>query len=186
MVVDEQGSLLDGIRRNGAEALRELLDDEPAHLALYMDAVRPVFETYVDAVCDSDSADLSSALDQVVAIAIEPIRHRLSGFVKRSDDGDEPDASEMTDAVRAIYRESRSRRVPEAVASAVVAVDAAIVMASSPGMVRWVVDPDGPCGPDCADNALAGAVDAGQPFPTGDLQPPVHVACTCRLVPVTS
>jgi len=187
VVVDEQGALLDGIRRTGIEALRELIEDEEGHTASYDDAVRPALTAYAEASVDpAVSVELPAALRQTHVIALEPIRHRLSAFVKRSDDGDEPDETEMTDAVRAVYRESRSRRVPEAVAAAVVALDAAIVIASAPSKVRWVVDPDGPCGPDCADNELAGEIEPGKPFPTGDLHPPVHVACTCRLVPVTS
>ena len=35
-----------------------------------------------------------------------------------------------------------------------------------------------------ADNALAGAVPKGEPFPTGDLVPPVHPGCRCVIVPV--
>ena len=49
--------------------------------------------------------------------------------------------------------------------------------------MTWVVDPDGPCGAECADNALAGAVDEDESFPTGDLHPPSHPGCTCHLEP---
>ena len=47
--------------------------------------------------------------------------------------------------------------------------------------VRWVVDPGGSCGADCADNALAGEVTAGERFPTGDRFPPAHPGCRCRI-----
>jgi len=186
IVVDEQGALLDAIRRTGIEALREMADDPESHAAAYDEVVVPVLNAYVAAADVSEPVDLTAALHQTHVIALEPVRHRLADFVKRSDEGDPPDAGEMTDAVRALYRESRSRRVPEAVAAAVVAVDAAIVIASAPAKVRWVVDPEGPCGPDCADNALAGDMETGLPFPTGDIHPPARLACTCRLVPVTS
>jgi len=186
-VVDEQGALLDGIRRTGVQALRELIEDEEGQIASFDYAVRPAFIAYAQSSVDpAESVDLAVAFQQIHEVALHPIRHRLSAFVKRSDDGDQPDEAEMTGAVRATYRESRSRRAPEAVAAAAVALDAAIVVASAPSKVRWVVDPDGPCGSDCADNSLAGEVEPGQPFPTGDLRPPVHVACTCQLVPVTS
>jgi len=185
IVVDEQGALLDGIRRTGVDALRELVDDREGHFAIYDNVALPELQIYaVDIGCEGE-INLSAALEQLHSIAVEPIRHRLAEFVRRFDEGDEPDEGEMTDAVRAMYRESRSRRIPEAVSAAVVAVDGLVVIAGKPAKVSWQVDPDGPCGPDCADNALAGAMEPGEQFPTGDTHPPVHVACTCRLVPVT-
>ncbi len=186
VVVDEQGALLDGIRRIGVEALREIVEDSEGHLATYDDVAIPELESYAVQTGSDNVSDLFGALAQIHSISIDPIRHRLSEFVRRSDKGDEPDAGEMTDAVRAIYRESRSRRVPDAAAAAIIAVDALCVIAQSPEKVRWMVDPTGPCGSDCADNALAGEVETGEAFPTGHTHPPVHVACTCKLVPVTT
>jgi len=185
VLVEEQGALLDGIRRTGVEALRELVDDPEGHFATYDEAALPELNGYANEIGCEREIDLSAALEQLHSLAVEPIRYRLSEFVRRFDDGDEPDEGEMTDAVRAMYRESRSRRVPEAVVAAVVAVDGLVVIAGAPAKISWHVDPYGPCGSDCADNALAGAVEPGEPFPTGDTHPPVHVACTCRLVPVT-
>ncbi|HEX7095456.1 MAG TPA: hypothetical protein VF183_06205, partial [Acidimicrobiales bacterium] len=49
--------------------------------------------------------------------------------------------------------------------------------------LRWLVDPVAGCSPDCLDNELAGAVPAGEAFPTGDTYPPAHPACRCLLVP---
>ncbi len=186
VVVDEQGVLLDGVRRNGVETLRELVDDPGGQTDAYNEVAIPAIEDYVAGLTDGGTIDLADALSHLHSIAIEPMRHRLSEFVRRSDDGDDPDETEMTDAVRAMYRESRSRRIPEAVSAALVAVDALVALASGPPAVRWVVEPGGPCGPDCADNALAGAVVPGETFPTGEAHPPLHVACTCRLVPVTT
>jgi hypothetical protein len=46
-----------------------------------------------------------------------------------------------------------------------------------------VVDRAGePC-PDAEDNALAGVVPAGEPFPTGVCQPPAHPGCRCMVLP---
>jgi hypothetical protein len=44
-----------------------------------------------------------------------------------------------------------------------------------------VVDEEGQC-PDCDDNALAGPVTKGQPYPTGQPHPPAHPGCRCILV----
>jgi hypothetical protein len=49
--------------------------------------------------------------------------------------------------------------------------------------VCWLVDPSAtPC-PDADDNALAGAIAKGQPFPTGHLHAPAHPGCRCQVVP---
>jgi hypothetical protein len=49
--------------------------------------------------------------------------------------------------------------------------------------LRWLVDDGGsPC-PDAEDNALAGLVVRGEPFPTGHCFPPAHPGCRCLLVP---
>ncbi|MEM9467743.1 MAG: hypothetical protein AAGA90_20385, partial [Actinomycetota bacterium] len=55
-------------------------------------------------------------------------------------------------------------------------------IATATGPVRWILDPSGVCGPDCADNALAGAITAGEAFPTGVRHPPIDPACGCFLV----
>ena len=123
--------------------------------------------------------DVKPALRQIHEIALEPVRQRLADVAERVEDADE-----LSDTVRALYRESRSRRIPEAAAAATIAVDGLVVLATAAGQIEWVVEEGGPCGPDCADNALAGAIDAGEEFPTGDRHPPAHPACTCRLVPV--
>ena len=177
VLVDEQGTLLDGIRRSGGDAVHELIEDVAAHESPYDTAARPTLVALAGGM-GADAVDLDPALAQIHAIALEPVRQRLAEVADSTDDPDE-----LSDTVRALYRESRSRRLPEAAAAAVVATDGLAIRATAGGPVRWVVDPDGPCGPDCADNALAGEVGPGDAFPTGDLQPPSHAACTCRLEP---
>lgn len=48
---------------------------------------------------------------------------------------------------------------------------------------RWIVDNGGVACPDAEDNALAGGVCKGDPFPTGDLHPPAHPGCRCLAAP---
>jgi hypothetical protein len=50
--------------------------------------------------------------------------------------------------------------------------------------VRWVVAGGDDPSPDCDDNALAGSVARGEPFPTGHPVPPLHATCRCMVVPV--
>ncbi len=177
VLVDEQGTLLDGIRRSGGDAVHPLIGDAAAHNSTYDNAARPTLVALAGGM-GADAVDLGPAFAQIHSIALDPVRQRLAEVADSTDDPDE-----LSDTVRALYRESRSRRLPEAAAAAVVATDGLAIRATADGPVRWVVDPDGPCGPDCADNALAGDVGPGDEFPTGDLQPPSHAACTCRLEP---
>ncbi len=178
VLVEEQGTLLDGIRRSGADAVRFVLDDPAAHGATYEKAAAPALKDLAASLGGSRRVALSVAFTHIDSIALEPVRQRLADVAERVDDPDE-----LSDTVRALYRESRSRRVPEAAAAASVAIDGLVSMAAD-GAVQWHVQPDGPCGPDCADNALAGALPSGDVFPTGDKHPPAHPACTCWLTAV--
>ena len=178
VLLEEQGSLLDGIRRRGADALAAVIDDTKAHESPYDKAATPAFRALVTALGGPKRLNLRPALTQLHVIALEPVRQRLAEAAQRVDD----DADELSEIVRALYRESRTRRISEAAAAAALAVAGLVVLATVDSAVRWVVDDDGPCGPDCADNALAGDVPVGDEFPTGDRYPPAHAACTCRLV----
>ncbi|MBT5578922.1 MAG: hypothetical protein HOH36_16880 [Acidimicrobiaceae bacterium] len=176
VVVDEQGTLLDGVRRSGAEAISPVVDAGGARDP-YDQVIRPVLLGLAAELDAPIGVDLDAALDVMASIVIEPVHQRLREVADVTDDPDE-----LSDTVRGLYRESRSRRVPEAADAVVSAAHGLIVIAVAAGQVRWVCVPDGLCGPDCLDNELQGPVDAGQPFPTGHAHPPAHPTCTCRLV----
>ncbi|MDA8292633.1 MAG: DivIVA domain-containing protein [Actinomycetota bacterium] len=121
----------------------------------------------------------SSARD-LAEVVVSTIRARLEGELSRAED-----VAASTEVVGAAYREWRGERVDDLVSDQVARVYSAGVLAAlgDGARVRWVVD-DGPSDcPDCDDNALAGAVAAGEPFPTGQSRPPVHAGCRCMLVP---
>ena len=108
-----------------------------------------------------------------------------------SDEGDDGadtdtdgDGLELAERVSSVYRQWRAQDLePLARHHAVTAFGLGAFAAYPEGTnLRWLVDDDGPC-PDCDDNALAGAVPKGQPFPTGQLHPPAHPGCRCILVP---
>jgi cell division septum initiation protein DivIVA len=180
VLVEEQGTLLDGVRRSGAEALSFVTDDANAHRVTYEKAAAAALKELASELGGSKRMRLGAAYAQIDAIALEPVRQRLSDVAERVDDADE-----LSDTVRALYRESRSRRLDEAAAAAVVAVDGLVAIANAGGPVVWRVEDGGPCGPDCADNSLAGEIKAGDEFPTGDAHPPSHPACTCWLDAIT-
>ncbi len=180
VLVEEQGSLLDGIRRRGAAAMTKF-DTEATHNAAYDEAAIPALREQCVTLGGSPELDLTPALANIHVIALEPVRRRLADIAEQFD-GEQ----ELSDAVRALYREARSRRLNDAASAASVAVDGLVKIDRAHKdeadlTVRWVVGSDGSCGADCADNALAGEVVAGEKFPTGDQFPPAHPMCTCRL-----
>ncbi|MGO9559664.1 MAG: DivIVA domain-containing protein [Acidimicrobiales bacterium] len=111
------------------------------------------------------------------------LRHRLVEALSPLGEG----ADGSADAAGAAYREWRGSRVEGSAGDFATRAFCDGAVTGGAGVpVRWVVDDEGqPC-PDCDDNALAGAVDAGEEFPTGQLHPPVHPGCRCLLVAITS
>jgi len=83
-----------------------------------------------------------------------------------------------------VYREWKTRRIDEHIDDVMrMAFGSgafAVLRAGTP--VCWAVDPSGPKCPDSEDNALAGAVAAGSPFPTEHLSAPAHEGCRCMLL----
>ena len=75
----------------------------------------------------ADAVELGPALDLIDDIALAPVRQRLGEVADRADE------DELSDTVRALYRESRSRRLQEAAAAAVVATDGLAVRVMAGG-----------------------------------------------------
>ncbi|HEV2362403.1 MAG TPA: hypothetical protein VGS21_11925, partial [Acidimicrobiales bacterium] len=133
------------------------------------------------------AADLEAAKVEAHALASElvvSLRQRIEsglGELAGIRDGAVPDL------VGAAYREWKGTRVEElagdhATRSFADGQMQALQAAGGTVEVTWLVDDGGnPC-PDCDDNALAGPQAPGEPFPTGQLHPPVHPGCRCLLV----
>ena len=85
--------------------------------------------------------------------------------------------------VRAVYRAWKNQRIDEHLDDvALVAFGRGALVALVPGTpICWSVDPNGPDCPDAEDNALAGTVSAGDPFPTDHVCAPAHEGCRCML-----
>lgn len=111
LVVDEQGDLLDAIRRNGARAVRSTV---AADTRVYTRAARvPMQDFASDIDVSIDDIDLQAAGEAIVSVLVEPVRTRLGELADDTDDLDE-----LSSAVRSIYRESRSRRAESAAEAA--------------------------------------------------------------------
>ena len=102
-MVDEQGELLDSIRRGGSRAARNVLsaDAGPYRRAI----VEPLQDFASDIDVSIDDIDMKAATAAIMSVLVEPVRARLNDLVEDTDDSDE-----LARAVRSIYRESRSRR----------------------------------------------------------------------------
>jgi hypothetical protein len=131
-----------------------------------------------------DPPPMGDIAAELAAGVAGPLADRLVAAVERSDG----DLDLALDGVRAVCREWRSRRLADGVEHAVRAAfgRGALAAAEHRGdRLCWVVDDGGsPC-PDAEDNALAGSVLAGEPFPTGHRHPPAHPGCRCVLAVVS-
>jgi len=116
ILVEEQSTLLDGIRRSGSDAIAVVVADADAHAAPYESAIDAAFDEIIEAL-GGDASSRQAGYEQVRSVALDPVRSRLLEVAERTDDADE-----LSDTVRGLYRESRSRRLPMAAAAAVSAV----------------------------------------------------------------
>ena len=111
MIVEEQGELLDAIRRSGTRAVRGVIS---AETTAYARAPRvPMQDFASDIDVSIDDIDLRAAGAAIVSVLVEPVRTRLSELADETGD-----PAELSTAVRSVYRESRSRRAEAAAEAA--------------------------------------------------------------------
>jgi len=120
-----------------------------------------------------------AAIEALTSTIVAPLRERLERAVSDAAGDNE----ELANMVRGLYREWKTQRIDEHLDDiARAAFGRGALAAVVPGTkVCWMVDPHGPACPDAEDNALAGEVGAGQPFPTGHICAPAHEGCRCML-----
>ncbi len=183
-LADEQNEVLDGLRRSQSTDIAELLPAAAAHVAGYAEVAHRALDaaaTAGAATVDADATiDVSELADKLGAALVEPFRRRIERAAAEVDG----DADELDERLRAVYREWKVSHIGAATTDALLSAYAQGQMGAAPAgsSVRWLIDPQqGPC-PDAQDNALAGAVAAGDAFPTGDTCPQAHPGCRCLLV----
>lgn len=188
---DEQNELLASLSAaKGSPTAADVLPAPEAHVERFQAIALPTLAAAATAGADLVStvagppaaptsvADLAA---EVAADIVAPLRERLERAFADSDG--HPD--DVAQSIRSCYREWKGQRVDQVAAHAVVAATNRGLLDGLPEgtLVRWVVaDGDNPS-PDCDDNALAGAVVRGEPFPTGHTAPPLHPSCRCMVVP---
>jgi hypothetical protein len=198
LVSDEQNQVLDRLRRirRGRPDLDELLPggDQVDHVVEvlsddFADAVAAgaAFWNEVAGVEGTGTAAADGPFPQLRAQVEALLANHRAHLQRVLDDADAAglEVSEVGDHVRAAYREWRSTSIPEFAGDLASAgfAEGARRAAGPDGRWCWIPDHGGlPCS-DAEDNALAGEVPVGSPFPTGDLLPPAHSGCRCILVP---
>jgi hypothetical protein len=194
VLADEQNEALDTLR--GRAAVTELDDLVPvteAHVERFASAItdellaaaRAGAELFTPGAADTGALDRDGVLDPVRELIadglVRPLRARLERSV--ADGAGEND--QVVRGVRAVYREWKTTHIDDQlddVLRLAHGVGAAAVLADGTPMC-WRVDPDGPACPDAEDNALAGVVPAGEPYPTGHRLAPAHPGCRCLIAP---
>ena len=195
VLADEQNDVLHVLRRaDAATSLKALVPRSAEHVQRYAHAIDA--ELRRAAIAGAASVDqreaaaherdivkakaLRPAIDALAGSLVSPLRERLERAVEQAGG----DNGELASSVKAIYREWKTQRIDEHLDDVVLmAFGHGALVALTPGTpVCWAVDPNGPPCPDADDNALAGAVPAGQPFPTDHLCAPAHEGCRCMLV----
>src|SRR5262249_33169013 len=122
---------------------------------------------------------LDRCLDTVTSELVVPLRARLSESLDAAGD----DTTEAAALLRSTYREWKGKIDELSGDFTRTAYGRAAYAVLAPGTPAcWAVDPSGPPCPDAEDNALAGAVRAGEPFPTGHRYAPAYRGCRCLLI----
>ena len=186
---DDQNDILDRLRAQGAWSPTVLLSEDEHERRYALAATGHLEEAAkAGAVFGGGKPDDAPAVHELAAelarSILSPLRRRLEGEGAAADQGDE---AALVEHVGSAFREWKGRRVERAVTDQAHAAFASAVLAVTPkdASLRWVVDDDGDECPDCDDNALAGLVPAGEPFPTGHRHPPAHPGCRCLTAPGT-
>lgn len=189
ILADEQNDVLGQLRdprRTGA--LVDLLADPEAHVSRWFDAIgAEVAEAHRAGVRTVDTSghvpapDLDRVRTYVADELVLPLRERL----ERADADAGDDTEALVRTVRSVYREWKSQHIDAQLDDVLLLAHGdGVLAAATPGTaLRWTVDPRHTACPDCEDNALAGAVTAGDEYPTGHRCAPAHAGCRCLLVP---
>ena len=190
---DDQNRLLDLLRQGTGQWSDDLLVDEESQKALYTKAASGAARDAMTAGIAFARAAVGGRQGKTPAAdprAVDAVSSELASTIvsllrRRLEGGEIPDAAER---IGAAYREWRGERIERLAEDGVVEAFSRGVLAGAGRRsgVRWVRSDVGPGCADCEDNALAGAVGPGEPFPTGHLHPPAHAGCRCLVLPAPS
>lgn len=185
ILADEQNEVLDTLRRGGTVDLADVLPEGDEHADRYAIAIGADLDAAAGHGAAAGGAARSTSCDALAGelgrALVQPLRVR----VERSFHDSDGDVEEITERLRALYREWKGQRIGAAVRHYTAAAYSVGVADALPAGApqRWIVDPSSCAAcPDCDDNALAGEVVGGEAFPTGDTRAPAHPDCRCLVV----
>ncbi|MGK0274696.1 MAG: DivIVA domain-containing protein [Ilumatobacter sp.] len=191
-LADEQNDVLDALRRGEpVHELDEMIPTASEHVARYTAAIADDLEAAVQfggATSRIGTPKLrkgivlesvNAANDAVEQWLVLPLRDRLARCIAEGAG----DNSVVTKKVRSVYREWKTQHIDESLDDVLRRAHGRGVLAgfASDTPIVWEADPRFPACPDCEDNVLAGAIAAGDEFPTGDVFAPAHQGCRCLL-----
>ncbi|MEY3567163.1 MAG: hypothetical protein RLZ19_1177 [Actinomycetota bacterium] len=194
VLADEQNQVLDTLRgKKPVKTLDAIVGPKSDHAARYTGALEAAVKSaaLAGARSLSDASDkelgkdiakqMAAVNEQIVSSIVAPLRERLSRSISQAAG----DNTELASLVRLVYREWKNQHIDTHVDDIGHAAHGRGALAAlDPGAkVCWKVDPNGPACADAEDNSLAGAVRAGDAFPTGHTHAPAHSGCRCALVP---
>ena len=186
VLADDQNDILDRLRGHG-KFDPQLLGSQEEHERRYREAAEAPLAQAAEAGAkfaggSVDAVTTGSLAHELATSIVVPLRRRLVDQALPADEGDE---AAIFDHVGAAFREWKGQRVERVAADHAHGAfwKAALDATDDHQQLHWIVDDDGAQCPDCDDNALAGSLPAGEPFPTGHLHPPAHPGCRCLLVP---
>jgi DivIVA domain-containing protein len=185
VLADEQNEVLDTLRRGGTVEFDQVVpaaDEHADRFAIAATADLDVAALHGAALAGGEKAGSCDELaGRLGTTLVEPLRIRI----ERSFDDCDGDLEEISERLRALYREWKGQHIGAAVRHYTAAAYAAGAYgaAADGAALRWLVDHSCDACPDCDDNALAGDVTKGDAFPTGDTCSPAHPDCRCLVVP---
>jgi DivIVA domain-containing protein len=187
VLADEQNEVLDRLRRVRPQSLADVLPPPEEQAARYAAGARADLRAAAAAGAmffpgaKGTTSEVGDLAGELAGVIVGLVRDKIGrGF---ADAGDDPE--ELAERIRACYREWKTQRIGDTARHFVLAAFSRGLVDAQPDHVklRWVVDDGGtPC-PDAEDNALAGALERHEPFPTGHHYPPAHPGCRCLVVP---
>jgi DivIVA domain-containing protein len=192
-LADEQNDVLDALRRGEpVHELDEMIPTAREHVARYTAAIADDLATAVQLGGATSrigarklrkslvTESVSAANDAVEQWLVVPLRDRLARCIAEGAG----DNAVVTKKVRSVYREWKTQHIDEHLDDVLRRAHGRGVLAGfAPDTpIVWETDPRFPTCPDCEDNVLAGAVAAGDEFPTSDVFAPAHQGCRCLLV----
>ena len=184
-LADEQNEVLDALRRGKPSGVADLLPAADDHAGRWADAAKGAVKDAASAGATwagGKASPIADLVDDLARNLVLPLRERIERSFVASDGN----LDDVSDRVRALYREWKNQRLNEAASHYAAAAYARGLFDAVPSdaKVHWVPEPARGACPDCDDNVLAGSIAKGDEFPTGDRVAPAHPGCRCLVLVV--